>query len=96
MSKYLCVLNIEYYFPAHIDLIIGLEETSNKISENSIVEDSYSVDSEIVLGVIEAEYENVATLIAKSRFKEQIEEVKKSRYYYDSWIEVTDIESITY
>ena len=96
MSKYLCVLNIEYYFPAHVDLIMGEEEDSNKISENSIVEDSYNVDSEIVLGVIEAEYENVATLVAKSKFQEQIEEVKKSRYYYDSWVEVTDIESITY
>ena len=75
---------------------MGEEEDSNKISENSRVEDSYSVDSEIVLGVIEAEYESVATLVAKSKFQEQIKEVKKSRYYYDSWVEVTDIESITY
>lgn len=96
MSKYLCVLSITYYFPAHIDLIMGEEEDSNKISDKPEIEDSYSVNSEIVLGVIEAEYENVATLVAKSKFQEQIEEVKKSRYYYDSWVEVTDIESITY
>ena len=66
------------------------------IPDKPEIEDSYSVDSEIVLGVIEADYENVASLVAKSRFQEQIEEVKKSRYYYDSWVEVTDIESVTY
>ena len=96
MSKYLCVLNIEYYFPAHIDLVFDGEDNPNMIPDKPEIEDSYSIGSEIVLGVIEAEYENVATLVAKSRFQEQIEEVKKSRYYYDSWVEVTDIESVTY
>ena len=96
MSKYLCVLNITYYFPAHIDLVFDGEESYNMIPDKPEIEDSYSVDSEIVLGVIEAEYENVATLVAKSKFQEQVEEVKKSRYYYDSWVEITDIESITY
>lgn len=96
MSKYLCVLNITYYFPAHIDLVFNGEESTNMIPDKPEIEDSYNVDSEIVLGVIDAEYENVAILVAKSKFQEQIEEVKKSRYYYDSWVEVTDIESITY
>lgn len=51
-------------------------------------------DTEIFLGIVEAHSESEANMIAKSKFNEIIN--SHPPYLYDSYLEVKDIDSITY
>lgn len=105
MSKYLCVL--KRYFEKEystklvqeglckdITITMGTLSIDDVISEFEPASFIGEYDTDIVLGIIEADSESVASLMAKSKFRETIKE--KPKYMISSELEIIDIDTITY
>ena len=110
MSKYLCILKRYFEKEYSTKLVyeglckdititmgtlkLGTVSIDDVISEFEPASFIGEYDTDIVLGIIEADSESVASLMAKSKFRETIKE--KPKYMISSELEIIDIDTITY
>ena len=110
-KKYLCVLHKEIHIDDTevtelakmvndgVRLTLG-DKTLSVFSLSGVFHDIENIikvmsyDTEEVLGIVEAHSESEAKIISNSKFHDIIH--SSVQYLYDSWVEITDIDDITY